>query len=221
VSVLDALRLAWGWSISRDGDVGLAAAAEVRAEVEHHLACAEAELLEQGRTPEEARREARARFGDVDEIERQCRRIRMGNTIVLQRLHRGLTAVLFLVVVFLIVTNLVARRELLVAVDQMRAEAMMGLERAHEARQEAQQAEALRLQLLERALIGVGDTVEVRGGGDELFRGTVAEDGTIPVPGDAQGAAPVHVAGRTRADAGRLVGEACGRSVEVTIASPR
>lgn len=48
--------------------------AEIREEIELHLELRAQELEQEGRTPEEARREALARFGDREEIERRVRR---------------------------------------------------------------------------------------------------------------------------------------------------
>lgn len=75
--------------------------AEIREELEFHLEMSTSAGVEAGLSPEMARQEARARFGDVARIQRDCRRILVGDRLMLQRLHTVLTLLLFAAVVFL------------------------------------------------------------------------------------------------------------------------
>jgi hypothetical protein len=79
--------------------------ADIRAELDSHLAMIEEELLAQGATPADARAQALARFGDPDRLARQARTIKLGDRIMLQRINLALLIVLGSAVIFLLVQN--------------------------------------------------------------------------------------------------------------------
>ena len=83
---------------ARDARTAAEIEAEVRAEIEHHLACKERELVERGRTAEAARAEALARFGDPASAREACVRIQTGERIMLQRIHFVVTVLLLVAV---------------------------------------------------------------------------------------------------------------------------
>lgn len=122
------------WLLARAHDEGEAArAAEIESELEHHLACARAELERAGHSPAAAAAEAERRFGARARIEAEClavhRRIPMRN-----RVHAAVTAVLFFATVLLAFSLWRARE----AADEARDVAM----RAH-AMAEATRARAI------------------------------------------------------------------------------
>ena len=159
--------------------------ADVQAEIEHHLACKERELVEQGLTPEAARGAALARFGDVDSAREACLRIQTGERIMLQRIHLAVTVLLFVAVLVLAWS---ARRSNLSAADVARA-----------LRAEMAEREAAARQPVEHVIVEVGDRLQlVDEYNPDAVHGTVtvAEDGKIPVPEVGW----VFVAGKTRED---------------------
>jgi hypothetical protein len=79
--------------------------ADIRAELDSHLAMIEDELLAQGATPADARAQALARFGDPARLARQARTIKLGDRIMLQRINLALLIVLGSAVIFLLVQN--------------------------------------------------------------------------------------------------------------------
>lgn len=167
-------------------------AEDVRAELEHHLACAGEELQAAGRTPEEARQEAEARFGDRAKIERNCRRILMGRTLLMQRLHRALTGVLLLAVGLLLWSQHVARARAQVSAQ----EALLELGQVREL---LERSRAAALEPLEHIVIGVGDVLELIDPYNETLNVTrsVAADGQFLVPELGW----VYLAGLTREEA--------------------
>lgn len=173
------------------------AAAAVRAELEHHLACAADALRGQGLDPEAARQEARRRFGDVEAIGRACVRIRTGGTQMWKRLHLALTIVLAVGIVF----SLLLQRQATALAQRSAEEARM--EAAH-AMQLVREKE--RPAPVEHIVIGVGDAVALidQYGHDLGEVQVVAADGKILLPG----AGWVLVAERTRDQAEAMVTEA-------------
>lgn len=75
--------------------------ADIRDELEFHLAMRAADNEALGMPATEAREDALRRFGDVERIERRCRTILAGERIMLQRLQTVLTLVLLGTVVYL------------------------------------------------------------------------------------------------------------------------
>ncbi len=167
-------------------------AAEVHAELEHHLACKVHDLLEQGSTPEQARAEARRSFGDVASVERTCLRLRMGERIMLQRVHLAVTLMLLVGVLFLAWSN---HRSGLAAARASEVAAMMR-EDVQRVMGEAAERERLAPEPVEHIVIGVGDELELSDDYGNLAkeRQEVALDGKVLLPD----AGWVHVAGMTR-----------------------
>ncbi len=176
-------------------------AADIRAELEHHLACAEEELVHQGRDREEARAEARRRFGDLDAIQRTCLEIQTWERIMLQRIHLAVTVFLLAAVVFLIWTNQRATATAREIAQAARAEAEQRMLAALDALRRA------RSEPVEHIVIGVGDVLEINDSYNQELCVTekVAADGKVLLPD----AGWVHVAGLTRQEAEQLLTEAC------------
>ena len=61
--------------------------AEIREELEFHLAMRTEDNIAAGMNPEEARRDACQRFGDVEAKRRQCRQIAMGPRLLVRKLE--------------------------------------------------------------------------------------------------------------------------------------
>jgi cell division protein FtsL len=177
------------------------AAAQVRAELEHHLACAAAALMEQGLDAEAARTEARRRFGDVEAIGRACVRIRRGGTVMMRRLHLGLTVVLALALVFMVFAQRQAIVEARVEAERSRMEAEQALALLLERQEKEEHPEPV-----EHIVIGVGDVLVLVDDHDHDLGEAqfVAADGKILLPG----AGWVFVAGLTREEAESAVTEA-------------
>ena len=68
--------------------------AEILDELEFHVAMRAMDNQRAGMSPEEATRDAERRFGDFERIHRSCRRVLLGERIMLQRVQTVLTAVL-------------------------------------------------------------------------------------------------------------------------------
>jgi len=109
-----------------------ALAAEIRAELEHHLACARAELERAGLPPAAAAAEAERRFGARARIEAECLGIQKGARLMGRRWHAFLTVALLLAVLLLAWTLQRSRA----ALELARAATMQ----AEEAREQALQA---------------------------------------------------------------------------------
>ncbi len=75
--------------------------ADIDAELAFHLDESARELEEAGLAPDAARAEARRRFGDTEQVRRECARTQMGERFMVQRLHFLLTGLLIAVVGFL------------------------------------------------------------------------------------------------------------------------
>lgn len=74
--------------------------ADIRAELESHLALCEDHLIAEGCSPRHARELARLRFGDFERTARACRRQKLKRPLMLQRLHLATTALLAAAVVW-------------------------------------------------------------------------------------------------------------------------
>ena len=74
--------------------------ADIRAELEAHLALCEDDLIAEGLAPEHARELARLRFGDFERTARACRNQKLRGTLMLQRIHFATTTLLFAAVVW-------------------------------------------------------------------------------------------------------------------------
>ncbi len=75
--------------------------AEIREELEFHLAMRTRDNLRVGMSAEEARRDAQQRFGDFEVSRRACRQIALGTRLMLQRIQTVLLVVLLGAVVYL------------------------------------------------------------------------------------------------------------------------
>jgi hypothetical protein len=175
--------------------------AAVRAELEHHLACAAQDLIADGHAPEAARREAARRFGDLEAVRRECVRIQTRGDLMRKRLHLALTTVLALGVAYLVL----AQRQ-----TTMRAR----LEAEH-ARELAAQ---LQDRLQERQRPGPVEHIVI-GVGDELGLVDFTQSNTLYLPGNSMRVAAdgkvlvpdvgwIHVAGLTREEAEARLTEA-------------
>lgn len=74
---------------------------EIREELAFHLEMCTLENLSAGMSLQDAERDALQRFGDLEKTRRACRRIVVGDRIMLQRIQAGLTVVLLLAVIYL------------------------------------------------------------------------------------------------------------------------
>jgi protein involved in polysaccharide export with SLBB domain len=79
--------------------------AEVREEFDGHLRRIEEELVSQGMPLAEARGVSRARFGDTERLVRDATRIKIGDTLMLQRINLVLLVIVGAAVVWLLVQN--------------------------------------------------------------------------------------------------------------------
>lgn len=184
-------------------------AADVRAELEHHLACAADELVRAGRSPEEAAAEARRRFGDLASVQRACLKIQTGERTMLQRVHLAVTVFLFLAVGFMAWVNLESRRTAAVAREVAMAARMEAEERLRAVLEAEQHARAQ----TDPAVIEAGDVLEVFDALDlglQSVEAVVPENGIVAIPG----LMPVKVAGLTCEEAAEALSEA-GRAVRM------
>ena len=106
---------------------------DVDLELEAHLALAAEDLESAGCSPDDARRQARQRFGDLDRIRRECYRIRLGGDHAMNVILLVTNLVL---VAALIVSLLFARNQQARAEEALRA-AMDSRAAAEEAAQES------------------------------------------------------------------------------------
>jgi len=81
---------------TRDPD---AVARDIADEFEFHIECATRQLVDEGLDPDQARRRARARFGDADAWVRRCTAIALEERRMLQRFNTALMVVVLLLVV--------------------------------------------------------------------------------------------------------------------------
>jgi RNA polymerase sigma-70 factor (ECF subfamily) len=72
---------------------------EIVDELRFHLEMRIEENVRDGMSPEAARADAQRRFGDFRRIQKTCRRIQLGERIMLQRIQVAMTAILLVVVV--------------------------------------------------------------------------------------------------------------------------
>lgn len=77
---------------------------EIDDELRFHIEMRVEENVRAGMSPEAAREDAQRRFGDFRRIQTTCRRIQLGERIMLQRIQVGLTAILLVVVVVMAVS---------------------------------------------------------------------------------------------------------------------
>ncbi len=165
--------------------------ADVLAELHHHLDAAAAELVADGREPEDAAREARRRFGSLEPIRRRCLRQQLGGRAMLHKIHLAFTCLLTVAVVGFAVQSITMYRRSLTAEEAARARAAE-LDIALSALQARETAP------IERSdRVQVGDMLEIVDLYNPEVNATkrVAVDGMVLVPSRW-----VHVAGLTRAE---------------------
>lgn len=95
---------------------------DISEELEFHIAMRAQELVAAGMSPDDARRAAEKRFGDVERVKSSCRKIQLGDRIMLQRLNVVLIAVLLVGVLGLGVHSWISQRESSAAMKDLRAE---------------------------------------------------------------------------------------------------
>ncbi|MCK6447635.1 MAG: permease prefix domain 1-containing protein [Planctomycetes bacterium] len=95
---------------------------DIEEELAFHLAERERENRAAGMSAEEARADAERRFGDLEKIRGECRRVQMGERIVLQRLNFVLLLVLAGGVGFFAWNSYAAQRDSRYLIERMRAE---------------------------------------------------------------------------------------------------
>jgi hypothetical protein len=94
---------AWSWLSGKADRQALEA--DLREEFAGHLGLIEQELISQGLSKDEARRAGRARFGDVERLVRDATKIKLGGSLMLQRINLVLLVVIGGAVVWLLVQN--------------------------------------------------------------------------------------------------------------------
>ena len=85
-------------------------AGEIEVELAFHLEQRERELIALGLTPEAARAQALQRFGDIEKVRAECRRVQLGGRIMLQRVTLGILVILLATVAWLSVLHISSRR---------------------------------------------------------------------------------------------------------------
>lgn len=75
--------------------------AEILDELEFHIEMRAQDNQRAGMPPDEAQADAERRFGDVRQIHEACRQARIGDRIMLQRIHAAVTLLLFAAVVYM------------------------------------------------------------------------------------------------------------------------
>jgi hypothetical protein len=139
-----------GWTRDAAAD---AVEADIQAELESHLELSEEALRAEGRTHDEARSEARARFGDLDRTLRACRRVRLGGRHMLVRIQWVLIALLALSTATM---TLYGRQSARAA----RLQAEYAMVQAHERQMILEQSRER--EPIEEIIVGVGDELNVR-----------------------------------------------------------
>lgn len=92
---------------------------DLAAEIADHLASAETALLRKGHSPIDAAQLARAHFGDIARIVRQCRWIQQGDQIMIRALTIALLALLTLTVAALTFAGFQAQRTFTTRMDRV------------------------------------------------------------------------------------------------------
>ncbi len=92
---------------------------DISEELQFHIEMRTEDNLATGMTPEGARHDALRRFGDFERIRGACRRIRVGERIMLQRIQTLLTVVLLGALIFLGVAHYNGQRAQEAAVAKM------------------------------------------------------------------------------------------------------
>jgi hypothetical protein len=144
-----------------DGEV----AGDIDAELAFHIEQRERELVASGLAPEAAHVQALARFGNIDKVRAECRRVQLGGRIMLQRVTLVLLVLLVAVVAWLGVLNFTSRRV---------AEAEIASLKAQISRLET--AAAAPVEALEDLESIMADLRNQRSSGDPTFRKLLYQD---------------------------------------------
>jgi hypothetical protein len=176
---------------------------DVEAELEAHLAQAAAELEAGGTAPDDARRMARERFGDLERIRAECLRIRMGGMHAMNKLLVGaLVAVSFALLATLGASYMLYTRARMAHEVAMAAqvEARYAADRAREV-----EAEAKDKGIPQEIIVEVSDELQlVESMHPELqVKAVVQADGKALIPD----AGWIGVAGLTRGQVEQLLRE--------------
>lgn len=157
------------WLLARADDPARASNAdEIRAELEHHLACARAELERAGLTPAAAAAEAERRFGARARVEAECLAVHGG--IMGTRLHAVVTALLLVTVLVLSFVVHSSQAAAVAARDVAMREQEAALHARAEAEERARSLDALLAEYrargepqeaVEERVIRVGDELEL------------------------------------------------------------
>lgn len=181
----------FAWLLARAPDPADAThAAEIRAELEHHLACARAELELAGLTPAAAAAEAERRFGARARVEAECLAIHGG--IMGTRLHAVVTALLLLTVLVLSFVVYSSQAAAVAARDVAMREREAALHARAEAEEQVRSLDALLTEYrarvdpqvgVEEIVIRVGDELELFDLHGQLRAPVrVAQDGKALIP---------------------------------------
>ena len=83
---------------------------EIEVELAFHLEQRERDLVATGLSPEDARRQALRRFGNINKVRAECRRVQLGGRIMLQRITLMLLVVLLATVAWLSFQSVTSQR---------------------------------------------------------------------------------------------------------------
>ena len=172
--------------------------ADIDEELAFHVDTAAREYEAQGLDKEAARRAAERSFGDLERIRRACRRQRLGERIMLQRIQLGATLALILTVGVFAQQWSTARARNAEAIVDLREQVALLLTGL-----EGREASAAAPEPVEHIIVQVGDELEVRFLLHAARNVTekVARDGKILLPEIGW----VGVAGKTREDVESLL----------------
>lgn len=132
--------------------------AEIREELDAHMALCVEQLLSQGHTIDEAQREARARFGNLERTVRACQRAQLGGRFAMKQLQW------ILIVVLAFSTVALGLRAQALSASAWTARAMAEAQvQAANAALSALQARAAETRVpVEHIVVGVGDGLLIR-----------------------------------------------------------
>lgn len=105
---------------------------DIEAEFAFHLEQRERDLVARGLSPEKAHAEAARRFGNLDKVRAECRRVQLGGRIMLQRITLLLLVVLLATVAWLSFQSVNSQREAQAEIQALHSEVsqlMLALEK--------------------------------------------------------------------------------------------
>ncbi|MCP3918597.1 MAG: hypothetical protein GY711_23870 [bacterium] len=167
--------------------------AEIDEELAFHLDASARELVRAGAEPKEAACEARRRFGDLADIRRACRRQKLGERIVIQRIQ--------MVLILLLVLSVGVLAQQWSSTSRQQQDAIHALRNhvAELSRGTGGLAQAAPTGPVEHVIYAVGDRLRianVTGNHEPNVHATVARDGKILLPEIGW----VDIAGKARED---------------------